>query len=130
MGLAKGNVYSYHRSCRGIRFRNYSTPKYHAIYLWLAESRSHRFWNLWQCLDCVWLSIHIIGLRSPLKFSPILLLQLSYKVVWFIGIILPALIAGKFPAYAMGYVVFFAVYIIGDLIAIPFSYVFAKQSDR
>jgi hypothetical protein len=81
----------------------------------------------------VWVAfglLSILGLRSPLKFSPVLLLQLSYKVIWFIGVILPVLIAGKFPAYAIGYVVVFAVYIIGDLIAIPFSYVFAKQSDR
>ncbi len=81
----------------------------------------------------VWVAfglLSILGLRSPLKFSPVLLLELSYKVVWFIGVIVPVLIAGKFPAYATGYVVFFAVYIIGDLIAIPFSYVFAKDSDR
>jgi len=81
----------------------------------------------------VWVAfglLSILGLRSPLIFSPILLLQLTYKVVWFVGVILPALIAGKFPAYATGYVFFFAIYIIGDLIAIPFSYVFAKQSDR
>jgi hypothetical protein len=81
----------------------------------------------------VWVAfglLSILGFRSPLKFTPILLLQLTYKVVWFIGVIIPILIAGKFPAYATGYVVFFAIYIIGDLIAIPFSYVFAKQSDR
>jgi hypothetical protein len=74
--------------------------------------------------------LSILGLRSPLKFSPVLLLQLTYKLIWFIGVILPILVAGKFPDYAIGYVVFFAIYIIGDLIAIPFSYVFAKQSDR
>ena len=74
--------------------------------------------------------LSILGLRSPLKFSPILLLQLAYKVVWFIGVFFPFLIAGKFPGYATGYVVFFVIYIIGDLIAIPFSYVFGKQSDR
>ena len=74
--------------------------------------------------------LSILGLLSPLKFSPILLLQLCYKVVWFIGVILPILFAGKFPNYALIYVVVFASYIIGDLIAIPFSYVFAKQSDR
>ena len=74
--------------------------------------------------------ISILGLRSPLKFSLILLLQLTYKVVWFIGVILPILIAGKFPTYAILYVVIYATYIIGDLIAIPFSYVFAKQPDR
>jgi hypothetical protein len=81
----------------------------------------------------VWVAfglLSILGLRSPLKFSPVLLLQLTYKVVWFIGVIFPLLIAGEFPAYAMGYVFFFTVYIIGDLIAIPFPYVFAKESDR
>ena len=81
----------------------------------------------------VWMAfglLSILGLRSPLKYSPVLLLQLSYKVVWFIGVLLPVLIAGRFQVYVIAYVVFFAVYIIGDLIAIPFSYVFAKQSDR
>jgi len=81
----------------------------------------------------IWFSfglLSILGLRSPLKFSVVLLLELSYKVVWFLGVILPVLIAGKFPAYATAYVVFFAVYIVGDLIAIPFPYVFAKESDR
>jgi hypothetical protein len=73
--------------------------------------------------------LSILGLRSPLKFSPVLLLQLSYKVVWFIGVILPILFGGKFPSYALLYVFIFATYIIGDLIAIPFSYVFAKETD-
>jgi hypothetical protein len=74
--------------------------------------------------------LSILGLRSPLKFAPVLLLQLCYKVVWFVGVALPLLVAGEFPAYAMVYAGIFATYIIGDLIAIPFSYVFAKQSDR
>lgn len=74
--------------------------------------------------------LSLLGLRSPLKFVPILLLQLGYKVVCFIGIILPILVAGKFPAYAILYVVVFATFIIGDLIAIPFSYVFKKQADQ
>jgi hypothetical protein len=72
----------------------------------------------------------VLGLRSPLKFSPILLLELSYKLIWFIGVVLPILLRGKFPTYAIMYVVIFATFIIGDLIAIPFSYVFAKQTDR
>ena len=74
--------------------------------------------------------LSILGLRSPLKFVPVLLLQLCYKVVWFIGVVLPLLVAGKFPMYAILLVVIFATYIIGDLIAIPFSYVLAKQSDQ
>ena len=74
--------------------------------------------------------LSILGLRSPLKFVPILLLQLCYKVVWFVGVVLPLLLAGKFPIYGLLYVVIFATYVVGDLIAIPFSYVFAKQSDQ
>jgi hypothetical protein len=55
---------------------------------------------------------------------------LSYKVVWFIGVILPILFAGKFQTYALMHVIIFATYIIGDLIAIPFQYVFARESDQ
>jgi hypothetical protein len=74
--------------------------------------------------------LSVLGLRSPLKFAPVLLLQLSYKLVMFIGVILPILFSGKLPTYAILYMVMFATYIIGDLIAIPFSYVFSKQTDR
>ena len=74
--------------------------------------------------------LSIFGLRSPLKFLPVLLLQLSYKVIWFIGVVLPLLAAGKFPLYGLLHVIIFATYIIGDLIAIPFPYVFARQSDQ
>jgi hypothetical protein len=79
----------------------------------------------------VWLAfglLSILGLKSPLKFVPILLLQLTYKSVWFIGVVFPLLISGQFPNYAILHVVIMASYIIGDLIAIPFSYLFSKQS--
>ena len=71
--------------------------------------------------------LSVLGLRSPLKFVPILLLQLCYKVIWFIGVILPLLFAEPFPTHGISFVVLFAIFIIGDLIAIPFSYVLAKQ---
>jgi hypothetical protein len=74
--------------------------------------------------------LSILGLRSPLKFAPVLLLQLSYKVVWFIGVLLPILFSGKFQTYAIMYVVIFATYIIGDLIAIPFWYVLGKEGEE
>jgi hypothetical protein len=74
--------------------------------------------------------LSILGLRAPLKFAPVLLLQLVYKVLWFIGLVVPLLIAGAFPAYGLLHVVIFATYIVGDLIAIPFPYVFAKESQE
>jgi hypothetical protein len=46
------------------------------------------------------------------------------------GVIIPLLVAAEFPTHAILHVFIFASYIIGDIIAIPFSYVFAKQSDR
>ena len=74
--------------------------------------------------------LSILGLRSPLKFVPILLMQLCYKLVWFIGVLVPLLVTAHFPSYAIPMVIIFATFIIGDLIAIPFSDIFAKQSDR
>jgi hypothetical protein len=74
--------------------------------------------------------LSILGLRSPLKFVPVLLIQLCYKSIWFIGVVLPLLVTGHFPSYAIPTVIIFATYIVGDLIAIPFSYAFAKESNK
>ena len=74
--------------------------------------------------------LSILGLRSPLKFVPVLLLQLCYKSIWFIGVVLPLWVTAHFPSYAIPNVIIFATFIVGDLIAIPFSYVFAKESNR
>jgi len=74
--------------------------------------------------------VSILGLRDPLKFVPILVIELCYKLLWFIGVVLPFLITGKFPAYAIPIAIIFATYIIGNLIAIPFPYVFTKQTDH
>ena len=74
--------------------------------------------------------LSIFGVRSPLKFVPVLFLQLCYKSIWFIGVILPLLFAGRFPNYAIIIAIIFATFIVGDLIAIPFSYIYAKQSGQ
>ena len=71
--------------------------------------------------------LSVLGLRSPLKYSPVLLLQMCYKVVWFIGVIIPLMLTGGFQSYMVLYAVIYATYIIGDLIAIPFPYLFARQ---
>lgn len=77
----------------------------------------------------VWLAfglVSILGIRSPLKFVPVLLMQLCYKSIWFIGVVLPLLVSAKFPAYAILHVMVMASYIIGDIIAIPFASLFSK----
>jgi len=72
--------------------------------------------------------LSILGLRSPLKFAPVLFLQLCYKVIWFIGVLLPGLLRGQLPFYAVMLALLFATYLIGDLIAIPFGRLFAKEA--
>ena len=71
--------------------------------------------------------LSIFGFRSPLKFVPVLLMQLCYKSVWFIGIVIPLFFKGQFPFHAILLAVIFATYIIGDLIALPSFQYFLKQ---
>jgi hypothetical protein len=71
--------------------------------------------------------LSIFGLRAPLKFSPVLLMSLTYKVIWFIAIFIPLLFVGQLPSYAIPTGIIFATYIIGDLIAIPFGYLLAGE---
>ena len=68
--------------------------------------------------------ISILGLRSPLKFVPILFAEITYKTIWFIGVILPLIFKGQFPQYALINTIIFATFIIGNAIAIPFKYIF------
>lgn len=82
-------------------------------------------------LGAVWLAMGIIaifGLRDPLKFVPLLLLQLIYKVVWIASVFVPLWITGTFPERHIVTAVLFGLIIAGDLIAIPFRYLFAKPS--
>lgn len=74
--------------------------------------------------------LSLLGLRAPLAFAPVLLLQLVYKSIVLIGVVLPLLAGGHAPEYAVLVALVFATYIIGDLIAIPFSYLFAKPADQ
>lgn len=68
--------------------------------------------------------ISIFGLMDPIKFAPILLFQLLYKLIWLIGVVLPMLISGKFSAGAIPAVAIYISFVVGDLIAIPFSSIF------
>jgi len=71
----------------------------------------------------------VLGLRDPHRFIPILLLQLFYKVIWFIGVVIPLLVTGEFPMYGLLHVIIFATYIVGDIITIPFSDLLKKKSE-
>ena len=79
---------------------------------------------------CVYVAfgiLSILGLQAPLKFVPVLLLQLTSKIIWFIGVLLPLALTGQLHGYVLVFAAVLATYVVGDLIAIPFRYVFAKQ---
>jgi hypothetical protein len=67
------------------------------------------------------------ALRSPLKFVPLLLIQLIYKPVWLAFAAIPLFLKGQFPLYVVAITVVFLTYIVGDLYAVPFAYLFSKK---
>lgn len=86
---------------------------------------------LYGVMGSVWIAFAVgcvLGLRSPLKFVPVLFLCLIYKCIWFAGVFLPLLVRGQFPLYGLLYVIGFGLFVIGNLIALPFPYVFAKET--
>ena len=72
--------------------------------------------------------VSILGFLSPLKFVPVLMVQLCYKVIWYIVVLLPNIAAGQVHMYGWILAGIFATYIIGDLIAIPFPYVCERET--
>lgn len=79
---------------------------------------------------CGFAVLAVLGLRSPLRFAPVLLLQLCYKLIWCSAVMIPLVIKQQFPGYAVMLAVIFMTYIIGDLIAIPFPVVFARDAGQ
>jgi len=69
--------------------------------------------------------VAIAGLRAPLKYCPLLLMELVYKTIWFAGVVAPLLLRGEFPESAAVQAVIFATFVAGDLVAIPFRYLLA-----
>jgi hypothetical protein len=71
--------------------------------------------------------VAVPALRFPLKFVALLLLQLVYKPIWIVLGALPFFVKGQFPLYIVMITAVFLVYIVGDLIAIPWAYLFARK---
>lgn len=68
----------------------------------------------------------ILALGSPLKFVPLLLLQLVYKPIWIAAVAVPLFLKGQFPLYVVAITGVFLTYIVGNLIAVPFRAFFSK----
>ena len=81
-------------------------------------------------LGSVWLAIgllSVLGLRNPLRFSAIFMVQIVYKSLWFGAVLLPLAIAGELRFDAVPLAIFFALAIVVCLIATPYAYLFGKE---
>ena len=63
----------------------------------------------------------VLGLRDPMKFAPLLFMQLLYKSAWLCFVALPLLITGRISVDVIPVIAVFVATVIGDLIAIPFG---------
>jgi len=71
--------------------------------------------------------VSVLGVRAPLKYCPLLLVELLYKLIWLLGVVVPLALGGEFPASSIVQVVVFATFVVGDLVAIPFRYIFGRD---
>ncbi|NLX50229.1 MAG: hypothetical protein GXY82_10260 [Methanospirillum sp.] len=85
------------------------------------------FFGVVACVYVAFGLLSVLGYFSPLKYAPVLLLQLGYKSLWFLAVLLPAAVAGSVPTYGWGLAAIFATYVIGDLIALPFPTLLERE---
>jgi hypothetical protein len=71
----------------------------------------------------------VIGLRYPLQMIPLLLFELSWKVIWLVAFALPLWLAGNLDAAHRSSIVDTALGLL-LLLVIPWRYVFANYVKR
>lgn len=76
--------------------------------------------------------LSIPGFRAPVAWLPILILQFMYKIIWFVFVIGQSIVTGRFDFISSIWLIAgYAVFIAGDIWAIPFRYfagmIFNKQ---
>ena len=78
----------------------------------------------------VWIAFgisSIFGLKAPMKFVPVLLMQFLYKVIWILGVFLPQTIIGNRGIYSIILLIVFLTYVIPDLLFIPWKEILKKE---
>jgi hypothetical protein len=76
-------------------------------------------WTIYAAFSCLML----LGVLLPLRMLPLLLMQLMYKTIWMVAVALPLWLQGHLSMIS-GTMSFFAVIVMLDLAAIPWSFVY------
>ena len=84
----------------------------------------------WRVLvGALWTGIMILsalGLRDPVRYSPVLLLQLIYKSLWLLADALPLALRGKWRLIPWGIATSFAVIVLIWPFVIPWKFLFSR----
>ena len=86
---------------------------------------------IYGALAGIWTTIGLLciaGLRSPLKFLPIFAIQFIYKCAWFTFVFFPLIFAGEFPNHGWASAVGNFMWMVLDVIAIPWGYLLARDT--
>lgn len=73
------------------------------------------------------LALSILGLFYPLRYSPVLLLQIIYKSVWLIVYVAPRLLRGESKSIPLGITGTFVAIVIVWPFIMPWSYLFGTR---
>jgi hypothetical protein len=79
----------------------------------------------------VWLAFGLLatrGLREPLKWSPLLVLQFAYKVIWYTAVLGLIAARGEFELdSAKGFMLAFAPFVAADIVAVPWKFLLGSS---
>jgi hypothetical protein len=68
-------------------------------------------------------ALSVLGLKEPVKWSPILLLQFIYKVTWMVGVVLFLAVRGELEIkHAIWLILGYGAMIAGDVWAVPWKH--------
>jgi hypothetical protein len=85
----------------------------------------------WRVLvGALWTAILVLsalGLYAPLRFSPVLVLQVIYKTLWLLVFVLPLVLKGRSRSVPWGIAGTFLVIILVWPFIIPWGYLFSGQ---
>lgn len=74
--------------------------------------------------------LSLLGLKNPKKWAPILLLQFTYKVAWFALVVGGLIKRGELDVRSSwALIAGYAVFVAGDLWAVPFGYLLDSKAN-
>ncbi|MBU4173557.1 MAG: hypothetical protein KKB90_01155 [Actinobacteria bacterium] len=75
-------------------------------------------------------TLSLLGLKDPVKWSPILLLQFVYKVTWFMAVVGLMAKRGELELSSASYLIIgYAAMVAGDLWAVPWGYLLKSRAE-